>query len=208
MVSGLVQSIDLKAGTLVIQPGGAGIAAPGKSAPAGETHKSITITVTRATAISSQAPGNLKDCSVGNWARVTKQTSREGNESVLMLTLLTGEPPAPRTPPPGAGARNHEPKGDYTIEQVTGKIIELNPLTIKLQEGGEQKLKVSAQTRVTKNLTLALGDIKQGQQALVIGQRANELTLTATQIIVSPRFAPASHPLPTPGGAKPAPAHT
>jgi hypothetical protein len=206
---GVVESIDAKAKTFVLQPGGPGFegmhhrdGGPGGAPGAPEETRQGAPEMTQApepivvsasgAKFFTEKEGAFTDCAVGKWARILQHPNRQGEvTAAAMVTLLAEAPPAPPQPKgegwgPQAGPEGRGPgvRGKGFRGGEAGPIVKLNPFTIKLPDGTAMEVTLSDQTRFVKTVAGTFSDIGEGKRVMVTGKKLEDGSINAARVVV------------------------
>jgi hypothetical protein len=127
--------------------------------------------------ITTLTPGTQTGLVVGRWVQVLTRPGRGGQEVATQVTVLAEAP----EPPPAPRPRTVVAENAGTI---VGRILSLTPLRLRLQDGSERTLLLTAQTRVSRVDTVALRDLAVGTSVLVVGARKGaEVVATGVTVV-------------------------
>ena len=218
MVSGTVAAVDVENGALAITT---------------QNGDQVSVTVTKTTQLTRRMPATLADLQLDQVVSLTGVPTEMTVARVVIGDTPPGQRPggpgapgAPGAPAAGGGIGNIQPgaggaapgappAGQVRIAlQVYGKVTQLDPLTITLDNGVAVLVTLPEDATFAEIAPVTLADVKEGELVYAQGQRNQDGSFTALMVRVgeaAPRGGfggfggPGGQGGPPPGGGAPPP---
>jgi hypothetical protein len=152
----------------------------------------VKVTVSDATTYQKSTTITAADIKVGDIVAITGQDGGDGSvtaQSVQVGGATAGGLPAlgglqtPGGQAPGGQAPGGAARGT-AVRLLNGAVQKVEGTTLTVAADGGQTVKVvlAADARLVKNTTAALGDVKAGEQVMIIGQAGSDGVVAATSV--------------------------